>query len=808
MTIRFFLVAILILLCQFNLFAQERLLSIRNDMDSPMENHPWINTSTIKQGSAYSGKNYSSTNSLSPFGLGYQGAFPEACRNKNLHIIISEFLRTDVVGNEFLMVISISSGDSIVFWNSFNVSDRVLKKSTWTNIKNEINIPSTFTQPNFTFSVYLWNKDGKGVVDIDDLQFDFEEMKIPTFLPDGFVKNRIETGWQKLTSVKDITCYFNKEAGNIRFLHSNGDTLIHSLSLVSEWNDSAIGNKHSWSEHFRLKKDSLTEEGVYYQLMVANEISENEIEILAGNDGRLIFNMQALFKKNVNLYRQALAVHYTLPLKEVFKKNTLIDSTAFKSEYWLNKEGFMLSNSNTAFILYHPDYVSSIQLNTGRKYVLINLDYAMDHPLLHFPLMSKNLGKFEDHSTSLYKANEKIYSSFAFYLSNPQIKFPRMLNNPRGFLSSFVWTEHADYSDLRLHKAVYFGSEKINDPEKATGGFVGNSIPVTKSYFYSNPENMNNKEKVGFLPGPVASYKEDPAFAVFLKQLYESGYEICLHTPDPHTSNRNLIDEALDRNKREFFSSTWIDHGYDNSEKSNREDLMCNGTDSTSQWYCADLWKKYGINYLWNSFYEDTNIFAGYGFNSFFSYPYSGWGDAFPVPLYWRNKTRTSDFVHWGTMSTWDPPDQSHWQYFFNNLRLNDLVNNRSSVILHSYPARVDSSSGYYSFTNGMAVANESFDAALKKLGAYRRQSKIWLTTIHEMLDYRLMLEKITFQVQDNGDIILINKNKSRIAGISFSVYANEVKAKEKKVETKLLNDELIFWFDMEPGEKVSLSIK
>lgn len=805
---RFFLAAFLILLSPVNLFSQERLLVIRNDMDSPTESFPWINMTTLKQGDAFSGKNYSSTNSSSPFGLGYQGAFPEACRNKNLHILISEYLRTNVIGNEFLMVVSIFSGDSIVFWNSFNVSDRILKKSNWTNIRNEINIPATFTQPNFTFSVYLWNKDGKGVVDIDDLQFDFEEMKIPSFLPEGFVKNTIESGWQKLTARKDFACYYNKEAGNIRFLNSIGDTLIHSLSLVSEWKDDKQEIRHIWSQNFRLKKDSITEEGIYYLLSASNEVSVNEIEILAGNDGNLVFNIHTLFTKDINLFRHALAVQYALPLKEVYKKNTLLDSAAFKSEYWLNKEGFMLSNSKTAFILYHPENVSSIQLNPAGKFALINLDYAMDHPLMHFPLLSKSQGKFEDHSTSLYKAKDKINSSFTFYLSTPQIKFPRMLNNPRGFLSSFVWTEHADFSDLRLHKAVYYGSEKINEPDKAVGGFVGNSIPVTKSYFYSNPENLNNAEKVGFLPGMVESYKEDPAFAVFLKQLYESGYEICLHTPDPNTSNRNLISEALEKNKREFFSSTWIDHGYDNSEKSNRENLMCDGTDSTSNWYCADLWKKYGINYLWNSFYEDTNIFAGYGFNSFFSYPYSGWGDAFPVPVYWRSKTRTADFIHWGTMSTWDPPEQTYWQYFFNNLRLNDLVNNRSSVILHSYPARVDSSSGYYLFKDGVAIANESFNDALKTLSGYRRQSKIWLTTIHEMLDYRLLLEKISFQVQSNGNILLSNTSKSRIAGVTFSVLGNEVYAKDKKIETKVINEELVFWFDMEPGEQVSLLIK
>ncbi len=808
MKLRFFLFTALAVIILKNAVAQTKLFSISNNLESISDSFPWINQSTTVKGDAFSGNYYSSTDSLKQFGLGYKGAFPVPCRNKNLHIIFSEFIRANITGKEFFMVITVSFGDSIIVWDSKNISARIKKPQAWTEMHDEIDLPSSLTGEGYIFAIYLWNKDGNSVVDIDDLNIDFEEKEMPSFLPTGFIKIKSENnyGWQKILTNKSFSFFYNKDAGQVRILNAKGDTLINSLALFSEWSDrNKKERKQSWNYHIYLRKDSVTDEGNYIMLSANDDITQSEITILAGIQNNLTFNINSVIIRSITLYRHSLITGFTLPLKEVFKKSTLTDSINFKNEYWLDKEGFALSNDQSSLVLYHPEEVSSLQFDVRNKSAIINLDYSADHPLLHFPLLKKNENKFEDHSASFYFKSNIIKSSFTFYSVTPKFKNARILANPFGYLSSFIWTEHADYTDLRTHKAVYFGSEKINRLDDATGGFLKYSIPVTKSIFYANPDKVDNSDKAGFMPGPIANYKETTGYSDFLKLLDESGIEICLHTPDHYTCDRKLLTEALDLTKRQFSPITWIDHGYDNSKSSNREDLVCDGADSTSIWYAADLWKKYGIKYFWNSYYEDSNIFKDYSFNSFFSVPYSGWDDAMPTPIYWRNKTRTADIIHWRTTNTIDPKDGSLWPYYFNDLRLTDLVNNRNNIIVHCYPARIDSTNGFYNFKDGIVVANEEFNQALSKLSSYRKLEKIRLTTIRDMLDYRTSLENISYEIQPDGNIRLHNSSRAIIRGLSFSTLAKEVTAGTKEIMKKNAGNELVFWLDIAPGEYVTL---
>ena len=793
----------------FVVVAQVKLLSISNDLESSSDSLPWINQATAVKGEAFSGNYYSSTDSIKQFGLGYKGVLPKQCLNKTLHIKFSELIRANVTGNEFVMVITVSVGDSEIFWSSKNISSRLKSPGIWTKMEDEFDLPASMTGKNNILALYLWNKDGKSVVDIDDLKIDFEEKSMPSFLPAGYVKSEMKEGWTKISGSKEITFYYNKETGLIRILNSKGDTIINSLALITEWYDEHSKEKmQAWNYHFYVRKDSTSEEGNSLLLSARDEFSHSDISILAGNSNEVSFNLTTVFDKPITLYRHAIVTSFTLPVKEVYKKSTLSDTADFSDEYWLDKEGFLLSNSKSSIVIYHPENISSIQINTRDKYAVINLDYSSDHPQLHFPLLKKNQNYYEDYSTSVYEKNDTVKGLFTYYSVSPEFKIAKMLTNPNGYLASFIWTEHADYTNMRTQRAIYFGSENITRLEEATGGFLKYSIPVTKSIFYANPDKVDNSDKVKFLPGPVANYKETEGYRNFLKQLDEFGIEICLHTPDHFTSDRKLLGEALDVTRREYSPVTWIDHGYDNSVQSNREDLACDGYDKKSKWYAADLWKKYGIRYFWNSFFEDSAIYKDYSFNSFFSVPYSGLDDAMPTPVYWRNKTRTDDVVHWRTTSTLDPADGSLWSYYFNDLRLNDLVNNRNNIIIHCYPARVDSTNGFYVIKNNIISANEEFNHALQKLSSYRLMKKIWLTTIRDMLNYRTSIERISYHVNSDGSISLHNSGNEIIRGVSFSTFASGVKSGEKEISTKQSGNELIFWFDIGPGENVNLILK
>ncbi len=807
MNFRRVLLGILFFLSCQTSFAQVTLLSLKSDLEQLSSDTFWINQSTRIRGEAFSGNYFSSADSIVPYSFGYTGSFPKICQDMNLNLIIKSKVRISPTAKNACIVISVSFGDSTVLWKGFDIPESLRKNSSWSESKNEINIPRSLTNTHTTLSVYLWNKDNAGTIDLDDFQIDFTEMTLPSFLPKGVFQEENNSGWVKMSATKSFNLFYNKEDGNVKLLTTKGDTIFKSIDLVSEWENPKNEIEQSWAYRLNLNNDSSTEEGMYFRFSARNKVTENKLLILVGNDGRINFTVNTSFLQPVNLYRHSVCLGYALPLKEVERKNKVADTTNFQKEYWLNKEGFILSNENVTVVMYRPKEVSSIQLDVTNRTAFLNLDFAHDHPLLHFPLMNRSIGKFDNHSSSVINIKDTLQGSFELYTSVNTVKLPRLLSSPFGYLSSVIWTEHADYTDIRTNKAVYYGSELINRPDQAIGGFVKYNIPVTKSIFYSNPDKVDNSEKAKFMPGPEASYKESPEFKVFLKQLHESGYEICLHTPDHYTANRKLLEEAMDVMHKEFTPVSWIDHGYDNGVKSNREDLMCDGLDTTSKWYSADLWKKYGLKYFWNSYYEDSGIYSAYSYNSYFSLPYSDWGDAFPTLAYWRNK-RTANIVHWGTMNTLDLPDGNLWSYLFSDERLTDMLKNKTDIIIHCYPARVDSTNGFYIFKDNVAVANSDFNTALNKLASYRNDSKIWLTTIRQCLDYRLLLEGIEMKILSDGKIQLHNTNKAAINGLTLAAYAEEVSAGKKSLETKKINGELLFWFDLSAGEIIQLTLK
>ena len=170
-----------------------------------------------------------------------------------------------------------------------------------------------------------------------------------------------------------------------------------------------------------------------------------------------------------------------------------------------------------------------------------------------------------------------------------------------GYQSAFIFTEHADWTDLSTHRAVLFGNEHITKPEDAVGGFCYFGIPVTKSVFYWNPDNITNAETShGLFTSPIATIKTDKDFYKLLKALKKQGFEICLHSPEIYTTIPSEFPQAMRFMKRHFGTVSWIDHGYNNGPDKNREDLVCDGLLPDSPQYALDLWRENGVRYLWS----------------------------------------------------------------------------------------------------------------------------------------------------------------------------------------------------------------
>jgi hypothetical protein len=230
-----------------------------------------------------------------------------------------------------------------------------------------------------------------------------------------------------------------------------------------------------------------------------------------------------------------------------------------------------------------------------------------------------------------------------------------------------------------------------------------------------------------------------PNFALMLHEMHKNGYEICLHTPDEYTTQPQYLNEALNYFKTHFNSKTWIDHGYDNPLKNNKEDFVCDGFNKSSNYYSQPLFKKYQVNYFWNCYNEDSFLYKKYNFDCNIKQPYVGFGDFIPLPDYCKQLINGQIVYSWQANSTLFPKDGSLWNYFFNDQRLQNLINNFEVGINHCYPARVDSLTGFYdSDKNGKLIINAEFNKLLEKLAYHREKEisiqlplKILLTTIY-----------------------------------------------------------------------------
>ncbi len=561
---------------------------------------------------------------------------------------------------------------------------------------------------------------------------------------------------------------------------------------------------------FKLSSSNQTKSGLKVSLKYSTDAADVLLILdLQKESPEITFSAVTTYKKNVNVIREALLLDFDVSLNEVYRKNRILDTTDFQDEYWLDKEGVKFGTGKQSAFIYHSEKISSLQLNTQAKELIVNFDYYMDHRFLHFPFIEGKVNQKLDLSCSVYKAGEQKGNSFSLFAGMEAPVMPRLMLNPNGFLSAYIFTEHADWSDIRTHRAVYFGSEDITDANKATGGFVKNKIPVTKSVFYANPDHVTNSQSThpNIFTSEIASIKETEGFFDFLKQLNERGYDICLHTPDQFTSKRPLLEEAISFMKKNFNSVSWIDHGYDNGSKNNREAFVCDGLDKTSSSYAKDLWEKYETKFFWNTYHED---FATEDslllFNSSQVIPYAGFGDATPTPNYWQYPTMTGNFYSWCTRDLLEMPDVNLWKYHFNTERLNDFVNLRTIKFNHCYPAGGVLEKGFWKLNDQKKIVIEpEFEKTLERLAAYRDSGLINLSTVRDLMNYWIDCEKIKFDYLQDGKINITNQNDHDVKGLSLIAKTTSVLLDGKIPSNKKDGSDLIFWFDLKAGRTATI---
>lgn len=610
------------------------------------------------------------------------------------------------------------------------------------------------------------------------------------------------------------------EKGKIYLIDRNNNNILFVKEFLTEFKKDNINSKNK-IEYF--EKVIVNDSSIRYK--TNNNYLEYDFEIKTDSiNNSIIFNTNIRYKKSVEIEREAYLFLLNIIPNSLITKNGLTDSKFNSNEYWLGDGGILIeTTSNNLLFLNNSRSISSSQYDNKNNNLYVNLDYNKDHP--HTYILPNQNGKWIDKSNSIRKPGDSISHSFLFNIFDKKTPFLKLMKTPFGFLSTFIFTEHADNTDLRTQKAVYFGSENIVKSEKAIGGFVKHQIPVTKSVFYTNNLNLTNNVFNNDFESPQLYIKNNHEYSTFIDDLFKTNlYEICLHSVDPLNDDRKDVTQALEVFKDKYNISTWIDHGISDGN-SNREAFVCEGLDPDSEYYIADLWHKNNVKYFWNSSIERfsncfllKNKIKDFNLISFlrcFRNRITGnidllkseIGQQIPSPIYWEHPSVTDKFISWGTLNHSGHHYGWVWDYIYSEKRIRELIINRGIHIAHFYPAFVGKSIAYFNgiweINNGEIVINNYFDKVLQRLSEFRNEGLLNLITIKEFLDYQYLIKNIEVIYYNNGLIKIINHNNDEIKGLSFSVIASNIYSKQKQINQKQIDGEKIFWFDINAREEV-----
>lgn len=707
---------------------------------------PWFNIHIVSDGDSLSDNHVCLCDSVHDYGLGFGIDAGTDFPRQNIHCRFEFDFRSLDTFRDPMLVFTIDGGDK-PFWNAYPLSDFEPDSTGWARAIFTHNFPFDYIGGGKIIA-YVWNK-GKEIFYFDNAELRIEAGALPKYQPE------IETDSLRSDSFSESDLI-----PIVEYIDAKGDTLSDPSVILPKVVFKTEGN-------------------------------------------RLTVKTETRFKQDVKLLRLA----FVLPLPEgklaVYRRNQHIDTTDFQALYYLDREGFSITNDSLSLCTYHNTGISSLQLNTKSQTACFNIDYWRDHPLLHYPMRTDTSDFFDDISYREVKTGEVLKGEFSFYVSTLD-ELPRLMPVWDGYQSAFIFTEHADWTDLRTHRAVLFGNENITKPEEAVGGFCYFNIPVTKSVFYWNPDNVTNeKTSKGRFPGLVASIKTDKEFFKLLKAIKKEGFEICLHSPDVYTTIPSEFPKAMRFMRQNFNTVSWIDHGYNNGPDKNREDMVCDGLLPDSPYYSADLWKKNGVRYLWNAYYEENrmedNLFDGH-----FVQPYDGFGDALPNRQITTLPNGDKDFLLWSTSSTLEVNEDHEWYYYFDSVRLQRLVDQHNVFITHIYPAWTDPWRGFWQYNeSGTAVAMPGFNFALSQLARFRDEKKILPTTVEQYLSFYEKLINIDYQILNSNSIQLTNHGKA-IEGLTL--LCSKPIVADKPINFRKVDEGYLVWFNL--GKKESVTIR
>ena len=776
--------------CQNKNTTSDDTITFFNDFENECVESIWKNIRRTEYINAYSGDYVCECKSDMMYAFGFNFNVNDSVQNANALISVDMMLKANSELSS-VFVVSIERENQTVFWKSFPLSKGFITENQWYNNDFSLNIPNDIIKES-KLNCYILNNYNESFI-IDDFCFNLKYFNLPTYI-DEIEEYGHPRKLKNIFNTKSINILYSEKENQIVIADKNNNVLTKPLSLFYSLivDNDTIKIQSSEFQY----QDS--------QLVAINSQLTAKLVISSEENANVNFNLETTFNEDVKVLKSSFIIPFLNNDFIVYRRNPFVDTCDYQDVYYLDKEGFSLICYDKQLNLYHPDDISSIQLDVKNSTAHLNMDYHYDHILMRYELLD-TMDYYLDNSPTFMKKGSSQKSSFVISLTN-KVDLPRIMPVFDGYESAFIWTEHADWSDIKTHRATYFGSEDIENVDDAIGGFAYYNIPVTKSVFYHNPDSVTNFEKNPDFPGMHSTIKTDDLFFDFLKQLRDKDFDICLHTPEQYTSTSAYLAEALSFMKEHFSSPSWIDHGYNNADFNNREDMVCDGLDSTSLYYVYDLWKEYGVKYPFNASYEDMSPrpFVEYMFENNLMRPYPGFGDAVPLPKVIRHPSYP-DILQWSTPYTIDPGENWGWGYYVGQDNLDKIVDFRYVFITHFYAPWVEQKRGFWEIKDDKIVAKDGLNKALERISDMRDKHLLLPTTIAKYMTYQQRLENLEYRIDEDGSVMLKNNNNETIKGLSL------ISVKEMSLDNGMSfnkrkthsGNEWIIWFDIEPNEVV-----
>ncbi len=772
------------------------------NLNEEQEQGLWNYTGTEADG-AYSGSYVSRVNNKNTKGIYYQNNFSSKINRHNIRVIFHGRIRSSDLHHCGEFVFQVKQKDSVLFEKHCDNKRFISKVNEWTFFCDTVVITQNFTSDlSNKLCVTFQHTGGKAIVDADDLHLKIFDIHNYSFLPKTPAALESSEQTKTLLQNKFFKINYDEEMQTIQLSDLKNEALIKQITYLLEYktnrNDTLLPFSFQKFKLLKHEKNTL-------EFTTTNKLISVQINIEIDSSAQLKFSAKRDYHQSIFVGRESMLIETNDKVCEVYRSNRQVDTQNFQDEYWLEKEGVKIGRNERSIYFYHNEDISSAQVNTLQNQLIVNLDFAGDHPFTHFPLIENPTQDVKiDLSEKERKANTFARNEWNLFVGEDVNSIPRFMKNNDGYISTYIFTEHADNTDLRTHYAVNYGSEDITTYNSAQGGFAKYNIPNTKSIFYNNPTHSTNERANKNFTSEACNLKGTAGYEKLIDELYANGQEICLHTPDNSTTTAKNLKEALEYMAKKYHSKSWIDHGYNNRLKDNREDFVCDGLNPSSPYYALDLWQKNNIQYLWNCQNEHSWIHTQYHFQNSLTDVYYGWGDRLPSPSCWLESNASNKVYSWSTNQHFPFSSPQQWKELYNEKTLNDLIKNQGICINHCYSASVDGNSvSWYKNEKGKIVIRPEFDDALKLLAHYRDQKLLNITTVEKFMDYNLAVEKVKYEIIGANKIRISNTGNANINGFSMIVKAKNVNAKGKLISSKRWNGELVFWFDLLAGEIV-----